>query len=254
MFGILVPFREDATGNRHLQLQQFCESLLAMFQRTSADFRILVVEQSEDARLFNRGALLNAGVHLIMKHFPEVTVVIAHDVDLIPSEELLYAYSYPCETAACHIGYNWPGRYSEFTMPNTGKPGYRAHSGSFYGGVFACSVVQFQQINGYPNKFYGWGGEDEEFGARLKFLQIPVVVPTTGVLNDLENLTIEEKLRVLKENKSKCPNKYELKAVYHSRRKATSTVGEGFQDCRFDTLSLTQQSENVVHAVISLHC
>jgi beta-1,4-galactosyltransferase 1 len=33
---------------------------------------------------------------------------------------------------------------------------------SLVGGVFAISVDQFLQVNGYSNLFWGWGAEDDD--------------------------------------------------------------------------------------------
>ena len=35
------------------------------------------------------------------------------------------------------------------------------------GGAISISSSQFLKVNGFSNKFYGWGGEDDEFYQRL---------------------------------------------------------------------------------------
>lgn len=36
----------------------------------------------------------------------------------------------------------------------------------FFGGVSGLTVEQFQKINGFPNAFWGWGGEDDDLWNR----------------------------------------------------------------------------------------
>lgn len=37
----------------------------------------------------------------------------------------------------------------------------------FFGGVSGLTVEQFRKINGFPNAFWGWGGEDDDLWNRL---------------------------------------------------------------------------------------
>lgn len=36
----------------------------------------------------------------------------------------------------------------------------------FFGGVSGLTVKQFEKINGFPNAFWGWGGEDDDLWNR----------------------------------------------------------------------------------------
>lgn len=38
----------------------------------------------------------------------------------------------------------------------------------FFGGVSGLTVEQFQKINGFPNAFWGWGGEDDDLWNRYR--------------------------------------------------------------------------------------
>ena len=35
-----------------------------------------------------------------------------------------------------------------------------------FGGVSAVSAEQFKAVNGYPNRYWGWGGEDDDLSER----------------------------------------------------------------------------------------
>src|SRR5690606_13315596 len=67
-----------------------------------SDFVIYIVEQTNDNRKFNRGKLLNVGFDLAKND--GCAAVIFHDVDLLPSEELLpYYCNVPERGRPCHI-------------------------------------------------------------------------------------------------------------------------------------------------------
>lgn len=36
----------------------------------------------------------------------------------------------------------------------------------FFGGVSGLTVSQFKEVNGFPNAFWGWGGEDDDLWNR----------------------------------------------------------------------------------------
>ena len=64
--------------------------------------KVFIIEQSDDNRKFNRGQLLNLGFLLAEKE--NFDNYIFHDVDLIPSEELLPYYFYNLESPISLIG------------------------------------------------------------------------------------------------------------------------------------------------------
>lgn len=39
--------------------------------------------------------------------------------------------------------------------------------GNYFGGVTALTKEQFEDINGFSNSFYGWGGEDDDLFHRV---------------------------------------------------------------------------------------
>ena len=44
---------------------------------------------------------------------------------------------------------------------------YRLIYKNYFGGVTALSKEQFEDINGFSNSFYGWGGEDDDLFHRV---------------------------------------------------------------------------------------
>lgn len=57
----------------------------------------------------------------------------------------------------------------------------------------------------------GWGGEDDELYKRIKAVGFSVTAPTSGSIEDMESMNLEQKLGYLKSNSLlKCNNKREL--------------------------------------------
>jgi len=43
---------------------------------------------------------------------------------------------------------------------------YRVYYSTIFGGVTAFTKDQFMSVNGFSNKYYGWGGEDDDMYGR----------------------------------------------------------------------------------------
>lgn len=159
-----------------------------------SDYHLYIVEQSDDGRKFNRGKLLNIGFDLAAKSNRRHDVFIFHDVDLLPSMDLGKWYA-KMPTKPIHIARVWD-RYS--------------NNPKYFGGVVSFSKSDFRRINGYPNTFWGWGGEDDELQNRLERNGIKFESPDAGSLQDLEDMNLKEKLDFLRQNKEwKCMVKWE---------------------------------------------
>lgn len=147
---ILVPYR---AGTDQPRRKQQLDTLMNYFQTNHPTWNVLVIEQN-DERPFNRGALLNIGAKLAKERFHS-SYVIFHDVDFIPTANSIQYYTtFP--TNPIHIGHLYPNKYNS-TGSNT----------SFIGQVFSISMTLLERINGFPNNFWGWGGEDDVMYRRL---------------------------------------------------------------------------------------
>lgn len=136
---IIIPFRDPHNQERSEQLRRFIPHMNSFLSKSNKKFRIYIIEQSDDNRKFNRGKLLNIGFDLAARDGSATFVL--HDVDLLPSPELLPYYTETPRDNPVHIARVWEGRYS--TNPK------------YFGGVVAFSRAQFERINGFPNNFWG---------------------------------------------------------------------------------------------------
>lgn len=198
---IIVPFRNQKEQNRMQQLERFAAAMPLFLARARsklnvpiAHFHVFIIEQSNDGFKFNRGKLLNAGYVLASQ--PDLLRALGvpvapglpynafcfHDVDLLPGPELGYLYAaYPHRPL--HIGNAWP-RYV--------KPGYK-----YVGGILTLSKETMERCNGFPNNFWGWGGEDDVLSDRLERIGAGAEVERPGAecfgrVTDLEEVLTQE--------------------------------------------------------------
>ena len=149
--GIIVPYR-----NRFAQLIEFRLAIKAFFRNKEIDYKVFVVEQ-DDAKLFNRGKLLNIGFKLAKK--AKCDYVCFHDVDMLPTK-VDYGYSeHPVHLASILVNDN-----------NTHKSIFA----QYFGGVTLFPVETFEKINGYSNEYWGWGFEDDDLLWRCMEYNIPL--------------------------------------------------------------------------------
>jgi hypothetical protein len=150
---IIVPYRDNKYQDRKKQLDKFIDFF------KNKDLEIIIVEQSEDGKKFNRGKLLNIGYDLNK----DKNIFIFHDVDVLPDNYLLNLYD-KTDGNAIHLA------------TNSKKYGYR----SFLGESLSVTKEIMKRTNGYPNNFWGWGGEDDDFRIRLVLNKIKIVKLNKG--------------------------------------------------------------------------
>ena len=197
---VIVPFRDaHKEQKRSEHLRKFIPHMARFLAENCDDHRVYVIEQSDDQRKFNRGQLLNVGA--ILAERDQCDSLIFHDVDLLPSDDLGAAYAaLPLEDKPLHIARVWD-RYS-------GNKDY-------FGGVCAWTTNDFARINGFPNNYWGWGGEDDEMMRRCKSVfggSFVMEAPASGSLEDLEAMSIDEKVAFLRQHRDwKCNVRWELR-------------------------------------------
>lgn len=153
--GVIVPYR-----NRYDHLSRFKESIVSYLNSKSINFELIIVEQ-DNAKLFNRGMLLNIGFTEAKKLGCDY--VVFHDVDMLPVN-VDYSYS----AKPIHLATNF--------IKQSGQKN-RTIFDEYFGGVTMFSAKNFEKINGYSNKYWGWGYEDNDllFRCKEKHLQLDTI-------------------------------------------------------------------------------
>jgi len=153
---IVMPYR-GAGGVA--DLRDLCANLPPHLRSHGVRHRLHLVRQV-DGGLFNRGALVNAAVRVLVhghgsaqphRPVPRFDYLAVHDID-----------RFPLRGGACA---NATSQYYVFPEP---RP--RAlHPTSFAGGVLVVQLAQFEGANGFSNEYWGWGEEDNDLFLRLRW-------------------------------------------------------------------------------------
>lgn len=176
---ILIPYR-----NRAEHLKIFIYNLHKVLSRQQIDYGVFVIEQG-DNREFNRAMLLNIGF-LESTALNDYQCFIFHDVDLVPTDD---RNIYNCPEQPRHLA---------VSVDNQSFVYYP----SFFGGVSALRKEHMLKVNGFSNKYWGWGAEDDDISYRLKHLHFnihrrPASVATYTALKHVKAKPSEKRYRLL---------------------------------------------------------
>ena len=150
--GVIVPYR-----NREKQLSVFKQRMVRYLKTCEIPYEIIIVNQ-DDAKLFNRGTLLNIGFKEAIKL--KCDYVVFHDVDMLPSSDVDYSYS------------DFPVHLATNTIERKTKKESDLSFNEYFGGVTIFPIEDFIKINGYSNKYWGWGYEDTDLLFRCEYNDI----------------------------------------------------------------------------------
>lgn len=241
---IIVPYRDlHAAQQRRAHLNRFVPHMhefLGKLKREGriSDYHIYIVEQSNDGRKFNRGKLLNIGFDVARKSGRKHDVFIFHDVDLLPSDDLGAWYA-KMPSKPIHIARVWD-RYS--------------NNKKYFGGVVSISKSDFLRLNGYPNTFWGWGGEDDELKNRLDRNGLTFDSPDAGTLTDLEGMDLQEKLGFLRQNKEwKCMTKWECLDEHQTTWKTNGMADLKYKVLSKEFIADTNEKASMIHTDVLLN-
>ncbi|XP_060772759.1 beta-1,4-galactosyltransferase 1 [Neoarius graeffei] len=156
---VIIPFRD-----REMHLKYWLFYLHPMLQRQQLDYGIYIIEQDGD-EAFNRAKLLNVGYVEALKDY-DYNCFIFSDVDLIPLDD---RNLYKCYDQPRHIAVAMD------------KFGFKLPYNQYFGGISSLSKEQYLKINGFPNNYWGWGGEDDDIYNRLSFHGMSISRPDHNI-------------------------------------------------------------------------
>ncbi|MCJ8748387.1 hypothetical protein PDJAM_G00164270 [Pangasius djambal] len=156
---VLIPHR-----NREKHLLYLLHHLHPFLQRQQLHYAIYIIHQAGDA-MFNRAKLLNIGYLEALKDF-SWDCFIFHDIDLVPEND---HNLYTCEQQPKHL------------VVGRNSTGYKLRYKGYFGGVTAMTREQFSKVNGFPNTYWGWGGEDDDLRIRVQLQGMKIVRPPADV-------------------------------------------------------------------------
>ncbi|KAG7313824.1 hypothetical protein KOW79_022320 [Hemibagrus wyckioides] len=138
---VIIPFRD-----REQHLKYWLFYMHPILQRQQLDYGVYIIEQ---------------GYMEALKEY-DYNCFVFSDVDLIPVDD---RNIYKC--------YDQP-RHLSVAMD---KFGFRLPYNEYFGGVSSLSKEQYLKINGFPNNYWGWGGEDDDVYNRLTFRGMSISRP-----------------------------------------------------------------------------
>lgn len=193
----LITIYRNKPDNTRLQQKRLYMYLMNKMLSQICDYDIILVEQSEKY-LFNIGKLKNIGFDYLCKNSNATySNFIFSDIDTIPDSNIIdYIFKLTDSLNSLAV----KGTRYESMDAKTSRP--------FIGALISCTKNIFEELNGFPNNFYGWQGEDENMLIRLYAINKPLYIPTNGKIIDIEEIdgykkTMDVKSVELKNEKEK---------------------------------------------------
>lgn len=147
-----------AIGDQSFRKKELCEWIKniknVIKENAGIIHRIYIIEQA-DKKEWNRGILYNAGYQVAATDDRNFLFVNCNTDYTIPEEPL-------------------PNEFYEHKEGFLDLHGYDGGLGSFC----AFYLDAFEGCNGFPNNFWGWGGEDYAIKKRIELVKLPIHRPS----------------------------------------------------------------------------
>ncbi|KPP59815.1 beta-1,4-galactosyltransferase 1-like [Scleropages formosus] len=212
---MIIPFR-----NRDEHLKFWLYYLHPILQRQQLDYGVYIINQGGE-EAFNRAKLLNIGYAEALKEY-DYDCFVFSDVDLIPMDD---RNTYKCFSQPRHLSVSMD------------KFGFKLPYNQYFGGVSSMSKQQFLKINGFPNDYWGWGGEDDDIFNRLSSRGMSISRPSGEI----------GKCRMIRHDRDKQnePNPQRYAVLVATLRPSPSETGPNKPRApRFDRIAHTRETMN----------
>lgn len=206
---IIVPHR---AREHHLRLLLY--HLHPFLQRQQLAYGIYVIHQAGNGT-FNRAKLLNVGVREALRD-EEWDCLFLHDVDLLPEND--------------HNLYVCDPRGPRHVAVAMNKFGYSLPYPQYFGGVSALTPDQYLKMNGFPNEYWGWGGEDDDIFNRISLTGMKISRPDVRI----------GRYRMIKHDRDKHnePNPQRFNKIQNTKM---SMKWDGIGSVRYRVLEVSRQ-------------
>lgn len=223
---IIIPYR-----NRQQHLDYFLNNTYRLIQKCMADCKIVIVEQAND-KLFNRGFLLNVA---FKEYLDKTKYFITHDVDINPTEDIINTY------------------YTK-NIPDNSVMGIYTSAANTLGGIIKLTPAVANQVNGFPNSFWGWGAEDKAFQNRCEFMNVNI---SKNILNNDPNRftyfnifnDVDDRIRA-NDIDERHNIEYNIFKTYSPEQKKSHILNSGLSSIEYKIVDIQYTLQNVEHIYV----
>jgi len=235
---IIICYRNNLEGTRERERKVYIQYMNKIL-KAYFNFHIYIIEQSDDGEMFNIGKLKNIGFEIASLSGISYDNYIFSDIDTIPDYDLT-PYFYKNIDGVLGLAYR--GTRYQNKNESIGKV--------FLGALINFDEKVFKKINGYPNNFWGWGGEDDALINRLYNSGYDkVYYPKIGSIIDIEEDKYYKTIKI--ENKINITNK-DLNKYEKLHEDLSSFQKNGLNNLNYKILNKKNITDNVTQITVDL--
>lgn len=226
---IVIPYRD-----RKDELQYFIDNSWKLIKTKINNCKLVIVEQ-DDYNLFNRGLILNIG---FKEYLDKTKYFITHDVDINPKDKILPYYDTDL---------------SNNTILNIiGSPCITL------GGITKISNKDIKDLDGFTNKYFGWGCEDKNLYNRAIYNDKKIVHVKYTNDKDIQNYIyrqFDDKERIKNNDEMvRYLNEYKLFNNLSKENKQSYISNDGISTLNYSVLErISLDDDTIEHLKIRIN-